>query len=57
MVGICLLKTGSHPTKWPLENERKEKNKFMGEGRFPQEGAETSCCPEVGMPRADTFTR
>jgi hypothetical protein len=29
----------------------------MGEGRFPQEGAETSCRPKVGMPRADTFTR
>jgi hypothetical protein len=28
-----------------------------GEGRFLQEGAETSCCSEVGMPRADTFTR
>jgi len=30
--------------------------KFKGEGRSPQEGAETSCRARVGMPGAATFT-
>lgn len=40
-----------------MNNYQNEEDNFVGEGRFLWEGAETSCCLEVGMTRAATFTQ
>lgn len=52
-----VLKVWNDRTRWCTQYRTEEEDKFVGEGRFPQEGAETSCCPGVGMPRAATFTQ
>ena len=38
-------------------NKNDERDEFVGEGRFLREGPETSCCLEMGMTRAATFTQ
>ena len=39
------------------DSERWTRGKIKGEGRSPQEGAETTCYAGVGIPDAATFTR
>lgn len=52
-----LLKVWEEHKDGAIYNYQNEEDKFVGEGRFLWEGAETSCCLEVGTTRAATFTQ